>query len=48
MKAFELALADIKNGMLPLGGGVTKGNGFFSGKLTKNGTEIYGENRVFK
>lgn len=44
MKAFELALADIKNGMLPLGGGVTKGNGFFSGKLTKNGTEIYGEN----
>ena len=44
IKAFELALADVKKGMLPLGGGVTKGNGTFSGKLTKNGKEIYGEN----
>lgn len=44
IKAFELALADIKKGLLPLGGGVTKGNGTFSGKLTKNGEEIYGEN----
>jgi len=44
IKAFELALADVKKGLLPLGGGVTKGNGTFSGKLTKNGEEIYGEN----
>jgi len=39
MKAFECALNDICNGMLPLGGGVNRGNGVFTGtyaKLDKN------------
>jgi len=37
LKAFELALQDITTGMLPLGGMTTKGHGFFSGTLFKNG-----------
>lgn len=32
--AFESALKDIANGMLPLGGGVNRGNGVFNGKAT--------------
>ncbi len=34
-KAFESALNDICTGMLPLGGGVNRGNGIFIGKLIK-------------
>ncbi len=39
--AFEDTLKDICKGLLPLGGMTTKGNGFFSGSLEKNGTIIY-------
>lgn len=40
-KAFKLALNDIVTGMLPLGGGVNRGNGVFTGKITdKNGEPI--------
>lgn len=35
--AFENALNDICTGMLPLGGGVNRGNGVFTGSFTKNG-----------
>ncbi len=35
--AFESALKDITTGMLPLGGTTTKGNGVFTGTITKNG-----------
>ncbi len=38
--ALERALKDICTGMLPLGGGVNRGNGCFCGKLIKNGKEI--------
>jgi len=38
--AFEQTLKDICTGMLPLGGGVNRGNGIFNGKVTKNGTEL--------
>lgn len=34
--AFERALDDLKNGMLPLGGGVNRGNGIFRGDWTKS------------
>ena len=34
-KAFESALKDITTGMLPLGGGVNRGNGCFTGTVTK-------------
>lgn len=44
-KAFEDALIDICTGMLPLGGGVNRGNGcFVDGKLYKNGERIYADN----
>ena len=33
--AFEKALQDIADGLLPLGGGVNRGNGTFTGTLTK-------------
>lgn len=36
IESLELALIDIRNGMLPLGGGVMRGHGCFSGKLFKN------------
>ncbi len=36
IKAFELALKDICNGMLSLGGMTTKGHGVFSGKLYRD------------
>lgn len=39
IKAFENALIDICKGLLPLGGMTTKGNGIFTGTLTKNYTE---------
>jgi CRISPR/Cas system CSM-associated protein Csm3 (group 7 of RAMP superfamily) len=37
IKAFELSLKDICNGMLPLGGATTKGHGIFTGTLLKDG-----------
>ena len=40
MKALELALDDICKGMLPLGGGVNRGHGTFSGVILKNGEEL--------
>jgi len=40
-KAFEAALKDLCNGMLPLGGGTMRGNGCFTGVLTKNQEVIY-------
>ena len=39
--AFETALIDVCCGMLPLGGGVNRGNGCFSGVLECNGEIIY-------
>ncbi|MBR5373086.1 MAG: CRISPR-associated protein [Paludibacteraceae bacterium] len=41
MLALENALTDICKGMLPLGGGVNRGNGVFNGSLTKDGVVIY-------
>ncbi len=35
-EAFEKALGDICQGLLPLGGGVNRGNGTFTGTLTKS------------
>lgn len=43
--SFEEALKDICKGMLPLGGGVNRGNGVFSGALYKDGIKIYPENK---
>lgn len=40
-QAFEEAMKDICKGMLPLGGGVNRGNGVFTGSLTKDGVVIY-------
>ncbi|RXJ95766.1 CRISPR-associated protein [Arcobacter sp. AHV-9/2010] len=40
IKAFENALKDITNGMLPLGGATTKGHGVFNGILKRDGEEI--------
>ena len=40
-KAFESALMDICKGMLPLGGGVMRGHGVFTGNLIKNNKEIF-------
>ena len=37
--AFESALKDVITGMLPLGGGVNRGNGIFTGKATKYNKE---------
>lgn len=39
--AFEKALIDICRGLLPLGGGVNRGNGVFTGTLKKNNEVIY-------
>lgn len=39
--SLEDALKDLCQGMLPLGGGVNRGNGCFIGKLIKNGEQIY-------
>ena len=39
--AFETALIDLCEGLLPLGGATNRGYGIFSGKLTKNGKSIY-------
>ena len=37
--AFECSLIDVATGMLPLGGGVNRGNGVFTGKATKYNKE---------
>lgn len=41
IQAFEKALKDVCEGMLPLGGNVNKGYGQFDGKLLKDGNCIY-------
>ncbi|MDO9578464.1 MAG: hypothetical protein Q7J16_11310, partial [Candidatus Cloacimonadales bacterium] len=41
--AFEKTLADICTGMLPLGGGVMRGHGCFTGKVFRNGVEVTNE-----
>lgn len=43
-EAFEDALKDLCTGMLPLGGGVNRGNGCFEGKIKRNGELIYENN----
>lgn len=43
-KAFEDTLKDLCSGMLPLGGGVNRGNGCFEGIIKRNGELIYGNN----
>ena len=40
-KAFECALEDICKSMLPLGGGVNRGNGCFTGTIKRNNETIY-------
>lgn len=48
IKAFENALMDICDGLLPLGGMTTKGNGIFTGSLSKNNNDNfykYGDER---
>ena len=42
--AFEDTLKDLCSGMLPLGGGVNRGNGCFEGLIKRNGELIYGNN----
>ena len=42
--AFEDALKDLCSGMLPLGGGVNRGNGCFEGTIKRNEELIYGNN----
>lgn len=44
MTAFEDTLKDLCSGMLPLGGGVNRGNGCFEGTIKRNGELIYGDN----
>lgn len=39
-KAFHLALRDLTIGMLPLGGGVNRGNGCFTGTLERTDMEV--------
>lgn len=43
-EAFESTLIDLCSGMLPLGGGVNRGNGCFEGTIKRNGELIYGNN----
>jgi CRISPR/Cas system CSM-associated protein Csm3 (group 7 of RAMP superfamily) len=40
-KPLESAMIDICKGLLPLGGGVNRGNGCFTGTLKRNGNIIY-------
>lgn len=42
--AFEDALKDLCSGMLPLGGGVNRGNGCFEGTIKRDGELIYENN----
>lgn len=41
LEAFEKALLDICKGLLPLGGGVNRGNGVFTGTLKRGNEVIY-------
>lgn len=43
-EAFENTLKDLCSCMLPLGGGVNRGNGCFEGTIKRNGELIYGNN----
>lgn len=43
-EAFENTLKDLCSCMLPLGGGVNRGNGCFEGKIKREGELIYGNN----
>ena len=43
--SLEAAMIDICKGTLPLGGGVNRGNGVFTGSLTKDGNVIYEQSR---
>lgn len=43
--SLEAAMIDICKGMLPFGGGVNRGNGVFTGSLTKDGNVIYEQSR---
>ncbi len=45
LKSLENTLIDICKGLLPLGGMTTKGHGMFTGKLLKNGEEIFNYNK---
>lgn len=38
--AFERAVSDLCEGLLPLGGGTNRGNGMFKGKVSKNGKSL--------
>ncbi len=40
-ESLEAAMMDICKGLLPLGGGVNRGNGVFAGTLFENGIEVY-------
>ena len=40
-ESLEAAMEDLCKGLLPLGGGVNRGNGVFTGSLTKNGELLY-------
>lgn len=44
VNAFENALLDVAEGLLPLGGMTTKGHGFFSGEVIKNGVRMERKN----
>lgn len=41
VEAFENALVDLCKGLLPLGGMTTKGNGIFTGSLSRNNSILY-------
>jgi hypothetical protein len=41
IQALENALQDICMGLLPLGGMTTKGNGMFTGRLLRDGEELF-------
>lgn len=43
--SLEAAMIDICKGLLPLGGGVNRGNGAFTGTLSANDVEIYSEDK---
>ena len=44
-ESLETAMIDICKGLLPLGGGVNRGNGTFTGSLSVNDVEIYPEDK---
>ncbi len=44
-ESLEAAMEDICKGLLPLGGGVNRGNGVFTGSLFENNVEVYPEDK---